>query len=62
VGRTSQAELVDRLLGGTLWKKLADWQRQGLSLHAISVKLHEDHDVSVTPSTIARWIKQREAA
>jgi hypothetical protein len=60
VARTSSADLVDRLLGGKLEEKLAAWQAEGLSLHAISIRLHEEHEITVTPSTVSRWIRRFE--
>ena len=59
--RTSSADLVDRVMGGTLRETLAGWQEEGLSLHAMSIRLREEHDITVTPSTVSRWIRRLEA-
>jgi len=55
MSRTSQYELADRLLGGTLTLKLASWRADGSSLEDIAYKLRAEHDINVSTATVYRW-------
>lgn len=62
MGRTPTFALYDRILSGELPAILRCYQAEGLSLHAISVRLERVHEIAVTPSTVHRWIAQMDDA
>ena len=57
----SQVDLVDRLLDGQLFQKLDAWQQEGLSLRQIAHRLHHEHGITITTSTLSRWLNKRAA-
>lgn len=50
--------LVDRVLEGRLAELLGQWKRANLSTFQIALKLRDDHDISVSPDTVSRWLKE----
>ena len=55
MARTSGYPLADRALDGRLADLLLGWDAEGLSLFDIALKLRDDHDLEVSPSTVSRW-------
>lgn len=53
--------LFDRLLEGTLTKRLVDWQGDDLSSEEMAFRLRELGCV-VSAGTVRRWLQQIEAA
>jgi len=50
--------LADRIAGGNLAEQLTTWRAEGLSLIAISFRLHDEHSVDVSHETIRRWLDE----
>lgn len=61
MAKTSQAELVNRVLKGQLWRTLETWQAEGDSLFTMCVRLRVEHDIAVSPATLNRWLRARKA-
>jgi intein-encoded DNA endonuclease-like protein len=57
MSRTSGFFMTDRAIGGKLAKTLHAYQKEGLSFFEMAVRLRDDHDVAVSPSTVKRWIQ-----
>lgn len=60
MGRAPTFPLFDRILDGKLAELLTGWRDEGLSYLDISFKLRSEHELTVSPSTIQRWIEQGE--
>lgn len=54
--------LVDRVTGGVLAERLAEWQAAGISPERMSALLYAEFDVHVSYRTIYRWLKNDELA
>jgi hypothetical protein len=61
MARTSGYPLADRALGGQLGGILIGWEDEGLSLIDMVIRLDREHDLTVSPSTIGRWLKLAKA-
>ncbi len=48
--------LIDRILGGTLAERLAEWEAEGLSPAQMSNRLYEECAIDVSYRTIYRWL------
>lgn len=53
---TPTYDLIDRVLGGQLGRKLDAWRAEGLSSERIARKLEADHDITVSGTTVHRWL------
>lgn len=49
--------IYDRVVGGRLAFLLRRYRDQGLSYEAIARALFVDHDITVTGTTVGRWLK-----
>ncbi len=56
MARTSTLDLYDRLLDGKVRPLLREWAHEGLSLDEMAYRLR-DLDVTVSRSTVGRWLK-----
>ncbi len=56
MARTSTLDLYDRLLDGKVRSLLRQWNTENLSLDEMAYRLR-DMDVSVSRSTVGRWLK-----
>lgn len=55
MGTGTSYPLVDRILDGKLEALLRDWREAGLSHERIVLKLHTEHDITVTAVMVRRW-------
>lgn len=61
MARTSTFPLVDRLLGGQLAALLRSWHDDDtVSLDEMVYRLRSEHEVTVSRSTVARWLERPE--
>lgn len=51
----SRRDLADRLMDGHLSDFIGDARRAGSSYFTISVRLREEHGISVNPASVRRW-------
>lgn len=51
--------LYDQITGGRLDQLLDGYRNDGLGSRAIAVKLGEDHNITVSYRTVARWMADR---
>lgn len=58
MSRASGYPLANRALDGELGTLLKQWSDEGLSFYDMAYLLRSEHDLSVTPSTVSRWMKQ----
>jgi transposase-like protein len=60
MSRPTTFDLYDRIVDGNLRSLLAGWREEGLSFDDVAYKLR-DHGISVSRSTVGRWLKSLEA-
>ncbi len=56
MARTTNMDLIDRLLDGQLRPMLEAWAKEGLSYDEIAFRLRRDHDIKLSRSTVGRWL------
>lgn len=54
--RTSTKDLYGKALGRDIDELLTEWKDEGLSGEDIAFRLKADHDLSVSTSTVYRWL------
>lgn len=59
---TSTRPLVDRLIPGGLREFLTLARQNGDSYNAIALRLHREHDVAITSTTVRSWCIELEIA
>lgn len=59
MARTSGYDLADRVLDGQLGDLLIDWADSDprVSYFDMALRLRDEHDLHVSPSTLVRWLK-----
>jgi intein-encoded DNA endonuclease-like protein len=62
MARTSGYPIANRALDGELEALLLRWDADDVSLFDMAYKLRSEHDLSVSPSTIGRWLKSLKAS
>lgn len=58
MGRTSTYEAWNRALDGQLGLLLAEWREAGDTYETIAERLRIEHGISVTTSTVFRWLQR----
>lgn len=52
--------MADRLVGGRLDGILNGYVNEGLSNNAVARRLFADHQIEVSPTTVAVWLNRRD--
>lgn len=57
---TDTFALVDRIFDGNLAEQFKTWRTAGLTVAEITFRLRTEHDITVSHSTVWRWMRRIE--